>query len=83
MVKGAMSGTIRMGKNFKAYEYKNKEWTISKKGFPETIKVIQLFKAHNKFNELIAQKNLKFLKGQLYKNKTQGARINICRRERN
>lgn len=72
-----MSGTIRIGTNLKAYEYKSKKWIVSNKEFPKAIKVIQLFKLHNKFKELIDQKNTNFLKGQLYKNKVQGARINI------
>lgn len=74
---GELSGTIRIGVNLKTYEFKNKEWKITDKEFPNTLKVISLFKSHNKFNELVDKKNTKFLKGQLYKNKVQGARINI------
>ncbi len=74
---GELSGTFRIGTNLKTYEFKNKSWRISSKEFPEAIKVISLFKAHNKFNDLIDQKNPFFLKGQLYKNKVQGARINL------
>jgi len=36
-----------------------------------------LFKAHKNFNVLIDKKNPRFLKGQLYHGKDQGARINI------
>ena len=77
MIKETLSGTIRIDKDLKTYQYQNKKWKKSNKQFPETLKVISLFKSHNRFNELIDQKNPKFLKGQLYKNKVQGARINI------
>ncbi len=71
------TGTIRIGKDLKTYEFSKGNWKILKQEFPNTQKVISLFKSHNKFNELIDQKNAKFLKGQLYKSKIQGARINI------
>lgn len=70
-------GTIRIGADLKTYEFSNNKWKISSKGFPSALKVISLFKAHNKFQDLIDQKNPKFLKGQLYKGKVQGARLNI------
>lgn len=70
-------GTIRIGKNLKTYEYKNKSWKISDKEFPNALKVASLFKAHNKFEALVDQKNNNFLKGQLCHDKIQGARINI------
>lgn len=72
-----MSSTIRIGTNLKTYEFSNKAWKPTKKEFPNLMKVVSLFKSHNKFNELIDKKNPHFLKGQLYKNKVQGARINI------
>ena len=64
-------------KNLQAYEKTNNSWKKSSKQFPNAVQVIKLFKAHNKFNELIDKKNPIFLKGQLYNNKCQGARINI------
>lgn len=72
-----LSGTVRLGTNLKTYEYKNKKWQVVNKEFPNAIKVIQLFKAHNKFKDLVDQKNPNFIKGQLYKGKVQGVRINI------
>lgn len=71
------SGTIRIGTDLKTYEFSNNKWKISNKEFPQALKVISLFKAHNKFQDLIDQKNPKFLKGQLYRGKVQGARLNI------
>ena len=76
-MRGDLSSTIRLGTNLKTYEYKNKRWKVSDKEFPNALKAIQLFKAHNKFKYLIDQKNPNFLKGQMYKGKVQGARINI------
>ncbi len=70
-------GTIRIGKDLKTYEFSNNKWKISNKEFPSALKVISLFKAHNKFQDLIDQKNPNFLKGQLFKGKVQGARLNI------
>ena len=72
-----LAGTIRIGKDLKTYEYKNPKWNKIEKEFPQTIKVVKLFKANKTFKELLDKKNQKFLKGQLYKNKVQGARINI------
>ncbi|MEK6915560.1 MAG: hypothetical protein AABW89_03405 [Nanoarchaeota archaeon] len=72
-----LAGTIRIGKDLKTYEYKNPKWNKIEKEFPQTIKVVKLFKANKTFKELLDKKNPKFLKGQLYKNKVQGARINI------
>src|SRR3989344_4980053 len=69
--------TIRIGKDLKTYEFHKGKWKTIKKEFPEALNVIKLFKSHNKFKELIDLKNSKFLKGQLYKDKVQGARINI------
>lgn len=70
-------GTIRIGTDLKIYEFLDGKWKISNKQFPSALKVISLFKAHNKLEYLIDQKNPKFLKGQLYKGNVQGARINI------
>jgi len=76
-MKEASEGTIRIGKDLHAYQYRSKKWTRINQKFPSASKVIQLFKAHNKFNELIDKKNPSFLKGQIFKGKVQGARINI------
>ncbi|MBS3083495.1 hypothetical protein J4423_01690 [Candidatus Pacearchaeota archaeon] len=77
MTKEVLSGTIRICKDLKTYEYSNNKWKISNKEFPEALNVINLFKTHNHFKDLIDQKNPKFLKGQLYQDKVQGARLNI------
>ncbi len=63
--------------DLKPYEKTKNFWKQSSLSFPKAIHVIQLFKAHNKFSELIDKKNSLFLKGQLCDNKCQGARINI------
>jgi len=76
-IKPIEAGTIRIGKDLKTYEFHKGKWKTIKKEFPEALNVIKLFKSHNKFKELIDLKNSKFLKGQLYKDKVQGARINI------
>ena len=76
-MKEAKAGTIRIGTNLKTYEFKNKTWKTVEKEFPSLIKIVSLFKSHNKFNELIDKKNPSFLKGQIFKGKVQGARLNI------
>lgn len=70
-------GTIRIKKNLKTYIKTKNSWKQSKEKFPEIIQIAKLFKSNNNFNELIDKKNPEFLKGQIYKNKIQGARINI------
>lgn len=82
-VKNTPIGTIRIGKDLNLYEKTSSNWKISKdnkqktKEFPNLFEVIRLFKANNKFSELIDKKT-KFLKGQLSpKGDMQGARINI------
>lgn len=78
MQKEVKIGTIRLGSNLKTYNYTKLGWKISTKEFPNILKIISLFKSHNKFNELIDKKNPNFIKGQLSKEgKLQGARINI------
>jgi len=68
----------RIKKDLKIYESLNgKTWKKSCIKFPEAIEVIKLFKQHKRFNELIDKKNPEFLKGQFFKRKPQGARINI------
>ncbi len=71
-------GTIRVGNNIKIYEKTINSWRKSDKEFPNILEIVNLFKVHNKFNELIDQKNPKFLKGQISPDgKIQGARINV------
>ena len=70
-------GTIRIGKDLKTYELKKSGWKISNIHLENANNVISLFKTHNKLKDLIDKKNPKFLKGQLFKNKVQGARIDI------
>src|SRR3989344_7352982 len=72
------SGTIRIGKDLKTYQFSKSKWKKINQEFPSAQKVIQLFRSHNKFNELIDQKSPKFLKGQLAKEgNVQGVRLNI------
>ena len=75
---GVPIGTTRIGKNLNIYEKTKTKWEKSSKEFPELQQAINLFKSHNRFNELIDQKSPKFLKGQLSpEGKVQGARISI------
>ncbi len=70
-------GTLRIKtKDLQVYEKTKSSWKKSKTKFPNAEKVIKLFKAHKKFQDLIDKKNPIFLKGQFNK-KPQGARINI------
>lgn len=73
------TGTIRIKtKDLKPYEKTKNSWKKSSRKFPETEKVILLFKAHNNLKLLIDKKNPEFLKGQISKEgQIQGARINI------
>lgn len=70
-------GTIRIGKDLKVYEKSSSFWRLCKKDFPYAIQVIKLFKKNERFSELIDKQNPNFLKGQVYKEKIQGSRINI------
>ena len=70
-------GTIRIKTNLKTYEKTKRSWKLSKQSFPAAKHVIELFIAHNNFEHLVDKKDPKFLKGQIYNNKLQGARINI------
>ena len=71
------AGLIRIKtKDFRVYEY-DKGWKLSKKEFPDAVKVIKLFGANNNFKTLIDNKNPEFLKGQIFKGNIQGARINV------
>jgi hypothetical protein len=72
-------GTVRIkSSNLQVYEKTKTGWKKSNKVFPNTLKVIKLFKAHNNFSELKDKNNPEFLKGQLsQEGKCQGARINI------
>lgn len=68
-------GAIRIGRNLKAYIYKNNSWKETNFSIP--IDIIKLYKSNNNFKILVDKKNPKFLKGQIFKDKIQGARINI------
>lgn len=71
-------GTIRIGKDLNVYKKTEGSWKKTELSLPNSFEVIRIFKAHNRFNELIDKKNSKFLKGQLSVNgAVQGARINI------
>jgi hypothetical protein len=78
-VKEIPIGTIRFKtKDLKPHEKTKTSWKKSKQKFPETEKIIALFKAHNNLKNLIDTKNPEFLKGQISpKGQTQGARLNI------
>jgi len=72
------TGTIRIKtSNLEFYEKTKSDWKKTNKTFPNTLHTIELFKANHNFKELIDKKNPQFLKGQLFKGKCQGARINI------
>ena len=78
MKKEMAVGTIRIqAKGLIPYEKTKTSWKKSKKQFTNINQIVKLFKAHQNFNVLIDKKNPRFLKGQLYKGKVQGARINI------
>ena len=71
------TGAIRIGKDLKVYKKNDTSWKVCKEDFPHAMQVINLFKKNGRFSELIDKKSPKFLKGQVYKEKIQGARINI------
>lgn len=77
MIKNTQRGTLRIGTDLKTYEFTKDGWKTSKETLPNAQKVISLFKAHNNLKYLVDQKNPKFLKGQIWKGKVQGARIDI------
>ena len=72
-------GTIRIGsKDLHPHEKTKTSWRKSGAELPEAMHVIDLFKAHGRFDELVDTKNPRFLKGQLSPDgKVQGARIVI------
>ncbi|MEI6058427.1 MAG: hypothetical protein WCP89_01520 [archaeon] len=82
-IKKILKGTIRIGKDLKIYEFDGASWKVDKKikldeKFPGAGKIINMFKAHNRFNFLVDIKNNKFLKGELdVDGEAMGARINI------
>ena len=78
MKKEIAIGTIRIQtKGLIPYEKTKSSWKKCSQKFPQVKEIIKLFKAHQNFSTLIDKKEPQFLKGQLYKNKVQGARINI------
>ncbi len=78
MKKEITVGTVRIqAKNLLAYQKTAKSWKKSAQQFPEINNIVKLFKAHNNLKALIDKKDPAFLKGQLFKGKVQGARINI------
>lgn len=72
-------GTIRIKtSDLKPYIKARKSWKRCSKEFPEAMGVIELFRAHDKFNILIDKKNPEFLKGELSPDgKIKGARIKV------
>ena len=71
-------GIIRIKtKDFRAYEKTRRSWKLSKREFPGLINAVKLFRIHGNFKELIDKKNPEFLKGQMFRRKVQGARINV------
>ena len=78
MKKEIAVGTIRIQtKGLIPYEKTKTSWKKSRRQLSNIKQIIRLFKAHKNFSILIDKKEPQFLKGQLYKNKVQGARINI------
>ena len=78
MKKEITVGTVRIQtKNLLAYQKTAKSWKKSTRKFPEIKRIVKIFKANNNFKVLIDTKEPSFLKGQLFKGKVQGARINI------
>jgi len=78
-IKEILPGTIRIKvKDLKPYKKTKNSWVKINTEINDTISVVELFKAHDKFDVLIDTKNPMFLKGQLSPDeKCQGARINI------
>jgi hypothetical protein len=71
-------GTLRINsKDLKVYEKTKTKWKKTPFTFPGAIEAIKLFKAHNNFDFLKDTKDPKWLKGQSFKGKAQGARINF------
>ena len=75
--KKILVGTFRIGKDLKVYKKTKNNWEKDNKEFPFAFEIIKLFKKNGRFSELIDKNNSKFLKGQFYNGKIQGARINI------
>jgi hypothetical protein len=77
--KAIPAGTIRIGtKDLHAYEKTKSSWRRSSAELPEAMHVIDLFKAHKRFDVLVDTKQPRFLKGQLSPDgKVRGARINM------
>ncbi len=70
-------GTIRIKvKDLQPYQKTASSWKKFNQKFPEITNIAKLFKAHKNFKILVDQKNPQFLKGQLYQEQEQGARIN-------
>ena len=63
--------------DLKVYEVSQNSIKESKKEFPGSLLVINLFKAHNNLKELIDEKDSHFLKGELNDNQVRGARISV------
>jgi len=79
--KFALKGTLRIKKAdlqvYRKVSTNSEKWEKTSLKLPEALQVVQLFKAHHNFPALIDKNNPQFLKGQLYQDKVQGARINI------
>jgi len=78
-LKPVIEGTFRIkSKDLGVYEKTRGSWKKSSRLFPEAMRVIELFVAHDNLEYLIDKKCLKFLKGQLsVDGKVQGARIDV------
>ncbi len=77
MKKEVLPGTIRVKvKDLNLYVKTKTGWKKSKEKF-DNVGVIKLFKVHKNFDALVDTKDSRFLKGQLFDGKCQGARINI------
>ena len=70
-------GTIRVKKDLCAYKRTRTSWKKVKVSLLNLKKVVKLYKAHKAFQTLIDKKDSRFLKGQLFEGREQGARINV------
>jgi len=78
MISQTQINTLRIGKDLNFYKKTSNGWKKSKKEIPEILNTVNLYKSHNKLNELIDKNNPQFLKGQLSpEGKVQGARVNV------
>jgi len=79
--KSALKGTLRIKKADLCVYRKSSDtaerWEKTTIKLPEALQAIKLFQAHHNLSALIDKKNPQFLKGQLYQDKIQGARLNI------